>query len=100
MIHYSESGFRELRQTKTLGPATSQALPPYNIRHSLFNSSASAIPSLGLQNPNPVDRNQCMFSNQEIGNNTIPKLAIFDSSANLTTVGQRTDEIDDQLRAC
>jgi len=41
-----------------------------------------------------------MFSNQEIGNNTIPKLAIFDSSANLTTVGQRTDEIDDQLRAC
>jgi len=28
------------------------------------------------------------------------KLVIFDSSANLATVGQRTDEIDDQLRAC
>jgi hypothetical protein len=41
-----------------------------------------------------------MSSNQEIGNDTIPNLVIFDSSANLATVGQHTDEIDDQLRAC
>ena len=44
--------------------------------------------------------NQCMSSNQEIGNDTIPNLVIFDSFANLTTVGQCTDEIDNQLGAC
>jgi len=31
---------------------------------------------------------------------TNPRLFLFDSSANLATVGQRTDEIDDQLCAC